>query len=225
MPLDDYVGRAAYYVGDLDPKITRVIRKFVRRGDTVIDVGANLGLVTLWASALVGPEGSVHAFEPQPRLVELLRASLEYNGRRNVRVHPTALGANEGEMELSISPNNAGASSFVHQRCGPTIRVPVRRLSDIMKAERVTRVRLVKIDTEGFEAPVLEGGLDWIEVHKPDAILFEGDNEDRRPHEFLTRLGYKILALPRALFRLDMRPYREGMHVHDFLAVRCVVPK
>src|SRR5947209_12853453 len=47
VPLDDYVGRAAYYVGDLDGKVSEVIRRVVRPGDTALDVGANLGVVAL----------------------------------------------------------------------------------------------------------------------------------------------------------------------------------
>ena len=47
VPLDDYVGRAAYFVGDLDRKISALIQRIVRSGDQVIDVGANLGVVTL----------------------------------------------------------------------------------------------------------------------------------------------------------------------------------
>ena len=56
-PLHDYVGRAAYYCGDLDPKISWVCKKLVNPGDTVCDIGANIGIVTLLLSRLVGNAG------------------------------------------------------------------------------------------------------------------------------------------------------------------------
>ncbi|MFO0910852.1 MAG: hypothetical protein U0794_21345, partial [Isosphaeraceae bacterium] len=66
VPIDDYVGRSIYFVGDLDRKLSRLISGIVRSGDTVLDIGANLGVITLQLSALVGLQGRVHSFEPNP---------------------------------------------------------------------------------------------------------------------------------------------------------------
>src|SRR5689334_609731 len=77
--LNDYVGRAAFYAGDLDRKITWICRQIVKPGDTVIDVGANIGIVTVWLSHLVGPHGKVHAFEPNPYLQSTLHRAVERN--------------------------------------------------------------------------------------------------------------------------------------------------
>ena len=115
-PLDDYVGRAAYYVGDLDRKITWLCGQIVQPGDTVLDVGANIGLVTLWLSHLVGPQGRVHAFEPQPDLQDLLQQTLERNDTKNVSLHRFALGSQPGEMELCIPDGNASRPSLVRKR-------------------------------------------------------------------------------------------------------------
>lgn len=75
IPLDDYVGR-----------------RLLSNGDTVVDIGANLGIVTLVSAKAVGPSGVIHSFEPKPILVSMLKQSLQLNQFNNVVLHPTALG-------------------------------------------------------------------------------------------------------------------------------------
>jgi FkbM family methyltransferase len=219
-PLDDYVGRAAYFTGDLDAKLTAICRRFVRPGDVALDIGANLGVITLLLSRLVGPSGRVHAFEPQPRMVELLRRSLERNERRNVMVHDVALGARDAEMALTLCEGNAGAASLVRSVGAKTLRVPVRTLPAYLVAEK--RVRFVKIDVEGYELEVLEGARPWIEVSPPDVILFESNDDDDRVFRMLGEMRYRLYALERKLTRLRLRRYRPETPKmgHDFLAVQ-----
>ena len=175
-PLDDYVGRAAFYVGDLDRKITWICSRIARPGDTVLDIGANIGLVSLWLSRLVGPHGQVHAFEPNPSLQDMLREMFAHNQLSNVQLHPVALGAEDGALELRIPKVNAGAASFVRNQdvsdCDIVV-APVRTLSGIVAEHGIQKIRLIKIDVEGFEAEVFRGGKDVLTGTRPDAILFE----------------------------------------------------
>jgi hypothetical protein len=76
---DDYVGRSVYYFGDLDPKLSWLCRKILRRGDTAIDIRANLGVVAVLMAGVAGSSGTVHAFEPQPDLASLIVRSAELN--------------------------------------------------------------------------------------------------------------------------------------------------
>src|SRR5690606_28121969 len=66
--VNDQTGRAVALLGDIDRKVSTVIQRFVRPGDCVLDVGANLGVMTLYAARRVGSTGLVHAFEPQTDL-------------------------------------------------------------------------------------------------------------------------------------------------------------
>src|ERR1035441_10388403 len=77
--LDDLVGRTAFYTGDLDRKISWVCARIVKPRDTVLDIGANIGIVSLWLSKLVGEKGRVHAFEPNPELCKLLEQTIHRN--------------------------------------------------------------------------------------------------------------------------------------------------
>src|SRR5262249_29986283 len=127
-PLGDYIGRAAYYCGDLDPKISWVCKKLVKPGDTVCDIGANIGIVTLLLSRLVGDTGKVFAFEPNPPSYEALAAAVARNRMNNVFPQFIALGSQNEERDLAIPSDNAGAASLretaVHS-AGKTTRVSV----------------------------------------------------------------------------------------------------
>src|SRR5262249_5602474 len=102
VPLDDLVGRALYFFGDLDPKVTWVIRRLLEPGDLALDIGANLGFLSLFMAKIVGPHGAVHAFEPNPVLCNILSQTFARNHDFKIRLHPVALGASTGEMELCV---------------------------------------------------------------------------------------------------------------------------
>lgn len=79
VPAGDHVGRAMRFVGDLDPKVSWVVDRCLRPGYVALDIGANLGLVSLRMAARVGSSGQVHAFEPQPRLISYLEKTQALN--------------------------------------------------------------------------------------------------------------------------------------------------
>ena len=231
-PLNDYVGRAAFYVGDLDRKITWICTQIVRPGDTVLDIGANIGMVTLWLSKLVGNNGKVHAFEPNPMLQKILEETLKYNSVSNIRLHPIALGSEEGSLELRIPRLNAGAASLIRNRelsnCD-VIKVPVRPLSKIVVEEGIKSVRMIKIDVEGFEAEVLQGGQEVLRSIRPEAILFELNERSRcaaceQPViKILRDFGYRFFSIPRCFLQMHLEHFdpdsSSQLIGHDFLAV------
>lgn len=219
--LDDFVGRTIYYFGDLDPKITWVCNSLLRPGDTVLDVGANCGLVSIYASKLVGPTGHVHAFEPQPDLAELMQKSLGIDGYSQVSVHNIALSENDGVMNMHIAANNSGQASLSLQTAVPvkTIQVQVRRTADYLSGLNLGPVRLMKLDVEGHEESVLRGALDFFRDRGPDVIVFESN----KPVRLLESIGYVIFAIPTSKFRMQLRELdRETNQVssHDFVAVK-----
>ena len=152
--LDDYVGRACFYVGDLDPKLTWVCKRLIGAGDTVVDIGANIGLMSVLFAKFVGAKGVVHAFEPNPLLQDVLVETFERNRATSVRLHRMALGEEPGVLELCAPSDNAGQGSLVfHKNRADSRRytVPVRTLSDVLGEAKTQKVRLIKIDFEGFE--------------------------------------------------------------------------
>lgn len=231
-PLDDYVGRSAFYVGDLDRKITWICERLVGPGDTVLDVGANLGLVTVLLGSLVGKQGNVLSFEPNPRIREMLEATIIRNELENVTVYACALGGTSESLDLWVPPHNAGEGSLVrHHRSdeSSTHRVQVRRLSDILSEQPLSKIRLMKIDVEGFEEDVLSGASELLSsANRPDAILFElneiqGPISDQPVIKRLRSHGYGFFSIPRCLMRMQLQRFEPGsatpQNCNDFLAV------
>jgi FkbM family methyltransferase len=210
--LEDHVGRAAFYVGDLDRKVSAVIDRFVRPGDTVLDIGANIGLVTLRLAKRVGPRGVVHAFEPNPGASSRLASALKASDVSNVRLHEVALGPEQRTLKLSVPDGNAGAASLLS---GNGIDVPVKRLDDF----DLGPVSFVKMDVEGFEDQVLRGFSKTLMASPPKVILFEQNDSKGGSIPLLADVGYRIHGIARSLFRLTLEPVSEWSPAyHDYVA-------
>jgi len=152
--------------------LVRLFRLLVRRGDCVIDVGANLGYFTLLSSCLVGREGRVHAFEPSPQILRLLGKNLSLNGCTNVVVHKQAVSDRCCEVAFhTASSDELGLSSMreLGAHAGTETRVPAINI-DSMVAE-IPPVKLVKIDVEGAEFLVIRGMQDLMRRDAPYIIL------------------------------------------------------
>ncbi|WP_414620523.1 FkbM family methyltransferase [Calothrix sp. CCY 0018] len=230
--LNDYNGRAAFYVGERDRKLTWICAQIVKPGDTVLDIGANIGAVTVWLSKLVGDRGQVHSFEPNPELQSILETTFARNKMSNTRLHPIALGAEEGSLELRIPQNHPGMGSLVRNRetgnCD-VVEVLVRRLSKIADEQGIKSIKLIKIDVEGFEAEVFKGGREVLLKTRPEAIIFElneklqGKASEQPAIKILRDFGYKFFSIPKCLVRMHLEsfdPDRSNQLIgHDFLAV------
>jgi FkbM family methyltransferase len=227
----DFIGRAILLTGDYDPKITWLCRQVLRPGDTVLDIGANHGIVSAYAAGLVGPSGAVHAFEPQRDLADLLAASMKLNGYRQVTVHALALSDTDGVLALHGTRANApmvslgGGEHGEHGEDEILDTVPVRR-GDTLFAELGLRpIRLLKVDIEGHEEAFLAGSLSYLSQNRPDVIAFESHGSApfrRRPVvAMLSDLGYELFQIPKAMLRMRLTPVRGDRtgRGFDFVAV------
>jgi FkbM family methyltransferase len=215
--LGDYLSNAVYFSLDWDRKISWVCERLLRPGDTALDIGANLGLVTCQMAALVGPTGKVHAFEPNPAMTHLLKQSVNRNSFAHVTVHPIALGDAEGELELTIPPETQCLATFSRDAQGHKIWVPVKTLSGCFPGySTVTSIRLMKLDVEGFEERVFRGAEQLFRKARPNAVLFElndynGPFEEHPSVRFLRRHDYDFLMLPRKLLRMSAQRFLPGV--------------
>jgi FkbM family methyltransferase len=179
--------------------VTRVMTGWLKPGQTVIDVGANIGYYTLLAASRVGPSGRVLAFEPSAANCALLKASLRANGFTNVSVYNQAAADANGRLAFDMDDSNGGVSRALSP--GRTL-VEAVALDQCLAAE--PRVDLIKLDVEGAEGLVLRGMRQLVRRHRP--VLFtefspaglaaiSGLSGEAYLGE-LRGLGYELFALP-----------------------------
>ncbi|MCM3926406.1 FkbM family methyltransferase [Frankia sp. AiPs1] len=151
------------------PALAAVFDTILRPGDCCYDVGANIGVYTLWAAGAVGRAGEVHAFEPVPEPRAVLVALTVRNGLSQVRPTAWAVGAVAGTVGLRRHP---GASGLTHQvPAGDAAELTVPTTTLDMHAARHRPPDLIKIDVEGFELEVLLGATELLRARRPAVLL------------------------------------------------------
>ena len=159
---------------ELSTGLPRILKNFLRPGDTFVDVGSNHGTFAIKAAQLVAPHGLVVAIEPQARLADLIRRSLALQSTRFV-VHNAACGQSTGTAPLYV-PRATSGSSGLHPAFSALSRheimtVPVARLDDLLQSERLPGRVFVKIDIEGSEAACLAGAQDFLSEAQPPILM------------------------------------------------------
>jgi FkbM family methyltransferase len=124
---------------------------------TFVDVGANVGLYSLFVASRTGSRGRVLALEPQPGILERLRFNVQANPGYRIEIVPCAVGGHDGEVELAIDDRDRGGTMVVRDRADQEIgsqtiiRVRCRPLAAILAEAKITAIDAMKIDIEGSE--------------------------------------------------------------------------
>lgn len=156
-PTDGEVSRCLFEQGGMEGFETELVESEVRPGDVVLDVGANIGYYTLLFARLVGPEGRVIAFEPDPLNFLLLKRNVRANGYRNVELVNKAVADTTGTMRLYLSRDNKGDHRLYDSRDGrEAVDIAVTTLDDAL-AGYDGRLDFIKMDIQGSEARALAG--------------------------------------------------------------------
>lgn len=161
--------------------IQLLMRACIRPGEIFVDVGANLGLLSLLGSALVGTEGRVVAYEPNPAVFTRFAQHIRRNRRDNISPLQQALGAMAGELELTVIGANTGTGTLGH--------VPPELAHEVRHKHRVAVVRgddsaaawltpagapaptFLKIDAEGAETAILRGLRQTLASRRPLVVV------------------------------------------------------
>ena len=148
--------------------------RYLRRGDAFVDVGANVGFYSLLASS-ANAGSPVLALEPHPVASQRLRENALLNSFGNIRIRAVAAGRAPGSAELTANLVDQNRISSGVDDSGPTITVSVVTLDAELVAQKINAedVRLVKVDTEGFEANVLSGAHSLLDTRPGPVWLVE----------------------------------------------------
>jgi FkbM family methyltransferase len=195
LPNDRYIGRSLDLYGEFSQGEVDLYRRAIKKGDVVVEVGANIGSLTVPLARLVagdkeaGP-GTVIAFEPQRILFQVLVANLALNRLRNVRAQQVAVGTKTGTLGIPVidynKPDNFGGYSMID--AGPE-RVRVLTIDSL----QLRRLDFLKIDVEGMETEVLMGAEQTIAQCQP-VIYCENDRKEKSAPLIacLAAMGYSM---------------------------------
>jgi FkbM family methyltransferase len=129
------------------------LRRYLKPDDIFVDVGANIGYLTITGAKAVGPNGKVFSFEAHPRIFGYLQENVALNGLSNVTARNVAVGNTNGTVDLLECPGDDSQSCVAHGN--GAVAIPMVSLDDIFPNPEP--VALLKIDVEGYEKFVLEG--------------------------------------------------------------------
>lgn len=185
--------------GAAEPLTLRLMKNVIQEGDVVVDVGAHVGQHAIVAARACGEAGLVIAIDPQPYNVDRIARNADLNGLTNVDAVCAAVGNEGGYIKFALqSATDRARLSLV--RPSPNekaclVEVPIRRLDDILASRRLSHVKLIKIDVEGYELEVLEGLGEMVATC--DHIVFEllAETEKRKSEaviDLLKRSGFLL---------------------------------
>lgn len=157
------------------------VKSILKSGDVFIDIGANIGLFSLIASQCVGKGGKVIAFEPAPTTFNRLLENEDLNNIKNIDSRNIGLSDELGELNFYISDNGFDAwNSFApsaDNKLQKKITVSVSTLDYELQHIDKAKIKLVKIDVEGWEKFVLKGGEIFFKNYSP-LIMVEFTDEN-----------------------------------------------
>jgi hypothetical protein len=178
-----YIGKCFDLYGQYSESEVAMMRHFVREGSTVIDVGANIGDLTIPLAKIVGQTGRVYAIESQPENFNVLCANLALNGIVNTKsIHAFAATSD------CVDPASAewGATAYIGNIWKPQYIA--------LDAMEIAACDLIKIDVDGKELDVLKSGEMHIERFRP-VLYFENDIKEASPallSYVMNKLGYDL---------------------------------
>ncbi len=150
----------------LEPRTLELYAKLLQPGDVFVDVGAHIGFHSLVARQLVGPTGLVVAIEPQPYNAQKILANWRANNFTNLKLIIAAASSSDGWVELSDQPNTDRSLLTLQGNSGKDeaqrFEVPAVRLDSILQRHKISHVKLLKLDVEGYENEVIKGLADGL---------------------------------------------------------------
>lgn len=212
-----------FFPGDYEPETQLLMKECVGPGMTVMDIGAHIGFHTLLLASLVGPDGKVYSFEPEPANYDLLAQNVHANGLTWVQPLRLAVSDEDGSAKLLLMPQEDGkhlvlteqlvrTSLPVQARLDRTVQVPTVTLDGFLEREDIPRVDLLKIDAEESEARILKGAAKALSEHRLPHIVCEihssenpGECGQDRVRRILYGYGYKSFYL-QGHYKQELKP-------------------
>lgn len=212
LQLDDQVDIGIWWRGPYEELPTKAFKKIVKAGDTVIDVGANIGYYTILASQCVKESGRVFSFEPVSKIYK--RLLFNTLGHKNITTIKSACGKEKCLTKISVYNDSVSAGSSISAPDNSVTEsleeIEVLRLDDYMRQKGIKKVDVVKIDVEGYEMNVLRGMEGIIRANLALNIFIEINKE------LLSAAGTSTEEIFSYLQSLGLKPWRISRDRNSF---------
>ena len=232
---DSEIDWQLFFCGGFDNSLLSFLETILHPGDILVDVGANIGCISLPATTMVGTAGKVLAFEADPQIFYKLKVNNDQNALPSLECLNIALGAVEERKKFFRPPtsgmfSDAVGSLYPNQWLdgGFNFDVFVRPLDKVLHEKGITRIRCIKIDVEGGEMDVLRGSFNTLRSCHPVLCIemcrhtySAAGWTPKDLTDFLAPLGYVFKALDGKsgqLLPLESTPE------YDFLNLVAAVP-
>ncbi|MGC3946014.1 MAG: FkbM family methyltransferase [Chryseolinea sp.] len=190
-----------FIIGDWELPMQKVISKYLKKGDTVLDLGAHQGFLAMIMCDEVGPDGKVFSFEPLQRNFDLLSFHVRVNSISNCVPKFGAVSESSGTVRFTISEadvsNTYVSTSPAFSVLVKTAEVPSFSLDDLLKSGEIPCPQFIKVDVEGAEYDVLRGAVNLLENCSPIVYLETHDvhnaGVDTQCQGLLDKLGFERL--------------------------------
>jgi len=223
---EDTIGRILLIDRVMEIYTTKLFEKMIKKNMTVIDIGAHIGYFTLLLAKLVGTNGTVYAFEPEPSTYRFLCKNIKINGYANIIPIQKAVSNKNGKTKLWLCEIDSINHSLIQDN--------VFRKSDFTEVELITlddffentirnnKVDLIKMDTGGTEGVIMEGAEKVLKNNNVKVLLefwpFGLKNARTDPLELLHNLqkfGFK-LKHAREISNQRNKPLKSSVDIKEF---------
>lgn len=173
---DKNIENVIYERGVYELGTVSLIQRLLKEGDVFIDVGANIGFLSMAAAATVGKKGEVLAFEPVPSTYRILAANKELNSMSQLQTFQIGVGSKSEIVSIQTEELNRGGASILNNTGGEEIEIEVKKLDELIASGPIS---LIKVDVEGYEFEVLKGAEELIKRDQPALIIeYSTDREN-----------------------------------------------
>lgn len=186
--------------------IKRIYERFyhIKKGDVVVDAGANVGMFTVKAAESVGENGKVVAVEPVEENFRLLEKNVAYRNFDNVTLVKKALGAYKGKAKFIVSKLSGThqVKDVIKEPELPKneVEIEMTTLGDICKELNLHRIDFLKLDIEGAELEALKGAEESLKITRNIAMELHYDGEDEEVKRFLEERGFDVKVIGSMLY-------------------------
>jgi FkbM family methyltransferase len=228
--------RSIFFNGTYEEGTLKIMNGILRDEDTFIDIGANIGLMSLHAAVILNGRGKVLSFEPLSSTYNLLMQNIKLNNLENIEAVNMAIGSTNGIVDIwDNTIINRGSSSIIkpHQTAAGH-RILIKCLDTYLEEHHIDSITCIKIDVEGWELEVLKGAANTLSgADAPICIVecstlhptYGGDNRDI--YSFLCNINsYRLFRLiggkerPSKLIEIESK---DDLPKHDNLF--CFLPE